>query len=491
MATGIYDFSPSFQEKILALMWREPSFYVIYKDCIKPQYFESDVHIDMGRILTSYYDKYKLAPTLAAVNEEVRDLVNGTRVKKEKEKDYQECVERLVNADLSDAAYIKDRVVAFGKRQALTEAILKSVDDLKTGSDFGIIEHRIKEANQVGQDIGDLGTSYFDTIDERLERYDQRDTEKIPTGIDLIDKVMAGGLGRGELGVVIAPPGTGKTLSLVNIGANAIKQGKNVVHFSLEMSEERVSQRYDSTFTDKDFNYIKENKTNVSKALSMLGKMRKGKLMIKSYPTRTCTLEMMKSYLSKIKLSSGFVPDLIIIDYADIMRPTSVYKERRNELEILYEEIRGMAQEYNAALWTASQTNRGALEKKVVTIADLAESFGKAAVADFMIAISQTKAEKKNNELRYYIAKSRNGESDSTIHCDVYYDRMKVRSNKERQLAFELADDEDDVEDETGKRRGNRMSKEIRERKEKREAEGNVINDVMNHMNKKKEEGDG
>jgi replicative DNA helicase len=482
---GIYDFSGSFQEKILALTWREPSFFLIYKDCIKPQFFESDMHMDLSRILIDYYEKYELAPTLEAVVEEVRVLTSGSKLKKEKAGEYLETVSRLVELDLSDASYVKDKIVAFGRKQALTEAILKSVDDLKKASDFSIIEQRIKEANQVGQDIGDFGTFYFEDIDSRLERYDKRDTEKIPTGIDLLDKVMAGGLGRGELGIVIAPPGTGKTLSLINIGANGIMQGKNVAHFSLEMSEERVTQRYDSTFTDKDFAYIKANKESVAKALGMLSRARKGKLVVKSYPTRTCTIDMIKSYLSRIKLAKGFVPDLIIIDYPDLMRPTATYKERRTELEILYEELRGLAQAFDCACWGASQTNRGALEKKVVTIADLAESFGKAAVADFMIAISQTKDEKKNNELRYYIAKSRNGESDYTVHCDVYYDRMKIRSNAERQLAFELADDEEDA-GANNEQRKKRMEKEIRK---KQQAETNVMQEVKDLMKKGEETG--
>src|SRR5690606_11609401 len=154
-------FSESFQEKILALSWREPSFYVIYKDCIKPQYFESDIHIDISRILVNYYEKYNSSPTLEVMSEEVRQLTESSKIKKELSEDYAKCINRLVNLDLSDASYVKDKVIAFGRKQALTEAILKSVDDLKSSTDFSVVEQRIKEANQVGQDIGDLGTFYF------------------------------------------------------------------------------------------------------------------------------------------------------------------------------------------------------------------------------------------------------------------------------------------------------------------------------------------
>lgn len=479
---GVYEFSPTFQEKILALIWREPSFFIIYKDCVKPQYFESDVHIDLARIITDYYEKYEKSPTLEAVLEEVRVLCSSSKVKKEKFKEYLQCVDNLVNMDLSDAEYIKDKVIAFGRKQALTEAILKSVDDLKSAKDFSVIENRIKEANMVGQNIGNFGTFYFETIDERMEAYRLQEIEKIPTGIDLLDKVMGGGIGRGELAVVIAPPGTGKTLSLINIGAAAILRGKNVVHFSLEMSETRVAQRYDMRFTEKTYNYIKENKESVAKALKRLASAKRGHLVIKEYPTRTCSVSMIRSYLTHLRIAKGITPDLIIIDYPDLMKPTRSYGEKRHELELLYEEVRGIGQEFNCGMWGASQANRSSLAKKTVTIADIAESFGKAAVSDFMIALSQTKEEKRNGEVRYYIAKHRNGTSGETIHCDIFYEKMKVQSNFEKGIVFDL--DEDDEEEDKETRR-KKMIEAIKKKREKQErSEDNVIAEIKEHLKK-------
>lgn len=478
---GVYDFSPSFQEKILAMLWRDPTFYTMYSDVVKPQYFESDIHIDLARIITEFYDKYRVSPSLEAVLEEVRVLCTGSKVKKEKFKDYIQTVERIMEANLDDISYVRDKVIAFGQKQALTEAILKSVDDIQKGNDFSIIKQRIDEATQVGMNLGDFGTWYFRTIDERMEAYHRRDIEKIPTGIELLDKVMSGGLGRGELGIVIAPPGTGKTLSLVNFGSNAILHGKNVLHLSLEMNEERMTQRYDMRFTEKTFEYIRDNGQAVATSLKMLAKMRKGELLVKAYPTRTCTVDMIRALLTKLRIAEKFEPDLLIIDYPDIMRPTRSYGEKRHELELLYEEIRALGQEFNCAVWGASQTNRAALAKKVVTIADLAESFGKAAVADFMIALSQTKEEKRNNEVRYYVAKHRNGQSDETIHCDIFYDVMKIQSNAERETAFELEDDEEENVDWKGVRK---RTLELKRKREKEKAEETIEDKVMKSLKK-------
>jgi replicative DNA helicase len=486
MASGAYDYSDSFQEKILAMLWRDATFYSLYQEVIKPQYFEKDIHIDLARIILNFYEQYNLQPSLEAVLEEVRVLCNGSRVKKEKFKDYLQAVEHLMEMDLRDIQYVRDKVVSFGQKQALTEAILASVDDIQKGNDFGMVKKRIEDASQVGANIGDFGTFYFDTIDERMDAYHKRDEAKIPTGIELLDQVMAGGLGRGELGIVLAPPGSGKTLTLINFGASATQHGLNTAHFSLEMNEEKITQRYDTRFTEKNFEYIRDNKDSVTNSLKSLAKMSKGRLVVKSFPTRTLTVDGIRSYLTKVKLSENFVPDLEIIDYPDIMKPSRTYDVKRHELELLYEELRAIAQEFNFACWGASQTNRAALAKKVVTMADLAESFGKAAVSDFMIALSQTKKEKRNGEVRYYVAKHRNGMSDETIHCDIWYDKMKVQSNAERETSFDMEDDEDDDAGEWKERKHMvaQYKKNKEKAKEQQRAEKSVDDEISSLLKK-------
>lgn len=478
---SVYEFTEAFQEKILAMLWRDSTFFTLYQEVVKPKYFEKDIHIDLARIIFEFYKKYETTPSLEAMLEEVRELCSSSKVKKEKIKDYVATVDRLVDMNLDDLAYVRDKAVAFGQKQALTEAILTSVEDINKGNDFSKVRERIEEATQVGLDLGDFGTDYFETIDERMEAYTKRDIEKIKTGVDLLDKLMAGGLGRGELGIVIAPPGTGKTLSLVNFGHAGVMDGKNVAHFSFEMSEERVSQRYDMRFTEKTFEYIKQNRSKVADALKRLSKAKRGKLKIKAWPTRTATISMIKSYLTKLRIAEGFIPDLIILDYPDIMRPERTYGEKRHELELLYEDCRALGQEFNCAVWGASQTNRGALAKKVVTIADLAESFGKSAVADFMIAISQTKEEKRNGEVRYYVAKHRNGQSDETIHCDISYDTMKIQSNAERESAFDVDEDLGNKEDEDWEKRKERVRKVT---KGKQDNENTVASEILSKVKK-------
>ena len=100
---------------------------------------------------------------------------------------------------------------------------------------------------------------------------------------------------------------------------------------------------------------------------------------------------------------------MIIVDYADLLRPPKNFKEKRNELESIYENLRAIAQEFKCPLWTASQTNRTGLNAEVVTMESISEAFNKCFVSDFICSISRTIKDKSTNTARLFIAKNRNG----------------------------------------------------------------------------------
>lgn len=219
----IYKFSESFQLKILALMARDKSTFISYREVLQPRYFKKDLHIDLARIITEYYDaeiqrnKAKKTPvnppTVEVLFEEVRKLVSKSTTKSKLKGQYEDLVLDIMDLDLSDSEYVRENMIAFGKRAALEHAILDSVDEIEKGTeDFSGVEDRIAKAIRVGEDIGDLGTDYYEDAEDRMKVYTTGTdgVRRIPTGMTGLDKIMHGGLGDGELGVIIAPPNRGK-----------------------------------------------------------------------------------------------------------------------------------------------------------------------------------------------------------------------------------------------------------------------------------------
>lgn len=430
----VYQFSETFQGKILALLMRDKATFLSYHSVVKPSYFRKTVHVDLARIIHEFYEgelqrsKAKGTPvnppTMEVLFEEVRKLTANNKTKAKLKDQYQDEICDLVDMDLSDKEYIKDNLIRFGKRAALEQAILKSVDDIeKDVEDFSEVEERISKAIRIGEDISDLGTDFFTTAEERMKLYQSGSdgVRRIPTGLVGLDKIMKGGLGDGELGVVIAPPNRGKSFALCNIGAGAILEGFNVAHYTLEMPEKQVSKRYDMRLVKKNFDYLRENSSNVLTSLMNIQKIHKGQFWIKKYRTNECSVNTIRSHLTRLYVEKGFTPDLIVVDYADLIQPRKSYSDKRFELESVYLDLRDLGDEYSCPVWTASQTNRGGLDKKTITMSDLAEAFNKANIADFMATLCQTVEEKADGTMRWYVAKQRDGVANVSLDGDIDY----------------------------------------------------------------------
>jgi replicative DNA helicase len=184
----------------------------------------------------------------------------------------------------------------------------------------------------------------------------------------------------------------------------ALQAGLNVVHYTLELQDKVVALRYDSCITGIPLTDISGQKDIVWDGVKDV----KGKLIIKEYPTKSASTNTIKNHLEKLK-RKDFKIDMVIVDYGDLLRPINAQKEKRIELEGIYEELRGLAQTYQCSLWTASQTNRSGLNAEVITMESISEAFNKCFVADFICTISRTIKDKNTNEGRMFVAKNRNG----------------------------------------------------------------------------------
>lgn len=445
---GVYKFTSQIQMKILSVLWRDEYSYNLYKETIKPKYFSKSIHIDLCRIIFDYHEKYGVSPTKDVLVEEVTRMCEKSKNKQKLQEDYLECVSQMANTNLSDIDYIKDKILTFGKRQALVDSILESANILEKESDteYAKIEKLVKNALMVGEGINDLGTNIYENIEERFVSYlnDDDVIERIPTEMEMLDNCLAGGLGRTEMGVVVAPPGRGKTTFLISVGAAAIENGYNVLHISLENNEKQILRNYDMRLLKKDMDYVRDNIDKSIAAMFNIKKYRKGQLKVKKYPTKSITPNTLRSFLDQLKTVEGFIPDVLIVDYGAIMKPVIDYKDKRNSIESIYEDLRAIADDYNLALWTAAQGNRTALSKKVVTMADLAECFAIANTCDIMVCMCQTTKEKSKGDMRLFLAKIRDNADSLILVGKILYNIKKLEFYK----IVEQTDEEDDEGDE-------------------------------------------
>jgi len=277
--------------------------------------------------------------------------------------------------------------------------MLKSTSLLKKCS-FDEISVLINEALKAGADA-DFGYDYIKDFEKRFE-FDGRET--ITTGWENMDKITGGGGGRKELAVVIAPTGVGKSMVLVHLGATALKAGMTVVHYTLELRDTVIANRYDSCITGIPLDELMDRKVEIREFLKDID----GTLIIKEYPTKTATTNTIRAHIEKLK-QQGIIPDMIIVDYADLLRTLSTRREKREELESIYEELRAIMMENNVVGWTASQTNRTGLQAEIITMQSISEAFSKCFIADLIFSVSRTVEDKQKNGGRIYIAKNRNG----------------------------------------------------------------------------------
>ena len=334
-------FGHVFQAKIITSLLVEQKFLQTICDILKSSYFDSDANKWLVGTIIGYFLEYKTSPTLDVMKVRIDEMDNEIL----QVSVVDNLKESWRNRESTDLKFVQEQTIEFCRNQVIKQAIMDSVDLLEVGQ-YDQIKKIVDEAMKAGSDR-DLGHVYIEGIEERLTK-STRDT--IATGWDPIDEVMDGGLGKGELGVVVAPAGIGKTWCLQSMGANSVKKELTVVHYTLELNQEYVGLRYDTIFSGTPTANIKFYKDEVKKKISQL----KGHLLIKYFPTKSATVQTLSSHLKQIELQ-GITPDLVLVDYADILR--GIGTEKRHILENIYEDLRGLAGEYEVPIWTASQAN--------------------------------------------------------------------------------------------------------------------------------------
>ena len=402
----LQDFGHTFQIKSIASLMKNQTFLEQIHDILDEKHYDSDSLKWIVKECKKYYDEYRKCITLDVFKVKTSEVENDI-LKTSIVENLKEVFRHLESPDLD---FIEDKALDFFKNQTLKNAIIQSVDIMESKGDFEQIKRLVDDALNAGTERN-IGHEYIEHIEDR---YSETARTTVPTGWDVIDDLTQGGLGGGELGVIVAPAGVGKTWVLAAIGANSMKTGKHIVHYSLELNESYVGLRYDSIFTGIANQNLKYHKDDVISEMDKL----KGDLVIKYYPTKSASVNTLSAHLKRIT-TLGTQVDMVVVDYADILKDTGGSKEVRHALGNIYEDLRGLAGEFQIPVWTASQANRSALDEDVIEATKVSESYQKIMTADFVMSLSRKVEDKIGNTGRFHVIKNRFGPDGMTFPAKV------------------------------------------------------------------------
>ena len=417
-------FGIRFQENLAKLITLDRIFADQIGEVLDANFFEVKYLQVFTKIIYDYKEKYKVHPSLTTLATLVRSMEGENEVIEKQVRDFLVRIHSTRDVDGKD--FIKDTSLDFCRKQKLKEAIIKSVDLLNKSS-FDEISTIINKALLMGQS-NDFGYDYIKDFEKRFE---VKVRDQVATNWKEFDDIMSGGLGKGELGVVISPTGTGKSHVLVHLGAQAIKAGKTVIHYTFELGDSIIANRYDSCITGTPLSDLYTFKEQILEEVQKL----KGRLIVKEYPTKSASTVALRSHLEKMK-SRDIDVGCIIVDYADLIKPKRFSSEKRHDLESIYEDLRAIAQEFKCPVWTASQTNRSGYNAEIVTMESISEAFNKCFVADFIFTLSRTMEDKSANSGRFFVAKNRFG-PDGLVY-PIFMDTSKVEIRTKQNVSGSL-----------------------------------------------------
>lgn len=424
-----YEFDDDFQSKIAAMVLRETRFNERTDGLIKPGYFESASEAVLVNIALKYFSKYKQVPDTVTLMRLLAGEIEAKRVRKDMVPEIKATIKKLYKeVDISDVDFVVDETAAFARTQAVSQAILDAAElIIKRKVDEAL--ELVKRAGETGaHDTGLASYDYFQRIEERTQtRKDKITGVAKPTGITTgsikFDRLLYHkGWGRKELTVVMGGPKAGKSTALGHFGRMAAFAGYNVLIVTLEVSAQIYAERLDAAISDVGMDELATKIMEVERKVKD-GATRAAKLVIEEFPTGSLSPPMLKRLLNRYK-ANGTVFDMVVLDYADLMAPEFRTDSPIENSRSIYVALRAIAQEWDLALLTATQTNREGAKAGVAKMDHVAEDFNRIRIADLVFSINRTEDDARNNEARLYFVASRNQKGGMQVTIKQDTDKM-------------------------------------------------------------------
>jgi len=421
-----FSYSEDFQVKVLAYMLSNNEFCEVAKSALTNELFAN-------KVIQWFFDKLanapiKLSPTTLqeellrdAAKKVIRDTEVTTYVAY-----YNEIKKPPM---LPEEQYIRAEMSNFIRTQSVKKAIVASVDLVAAGKWTEIVQ-LVTEATSKGMDIMTTGHDFFKDYQDRLAaRMNEEDGRHISTAIPELDEYLDGGLMNKQLGMVAGATGRGKSIFLEWLAKAAVMLGKSVVYYSLEMTEEDISFRFDSLFSQIKAREVRMRNVEVFKAMSAYSAKFGSQLIIKEYPAKSITVEGIKAHYMQLS-NLGIRPDLVIVDYLDLLKPSQHYNDMYQEQDYTTQQLHGLAKELNVAIWTAAQLNRSGITNEFPDETSISGAMAKLFTCDVAIFMAQSKDEAEDEIMRLIVTKNRNGPKNKTVELSTDYSRFTFYRKK-------------------------------------------------------------
>ena len=398
---------------------------------LKNDYFTSNAEKTIHETIGDFVTKYNALPTKEALSIELQEV-------KINEEEFKETMELLDDIskdteEYADLGWLLDSTEKFCQDKAIYNAVVESIgilDNQKSSQDKGLIPEILSDALSVSFDPH-VGHDYLDDSDDRFEFY-HRVEEKIPFDLEYFNKITKGGLPQKSLNICLAGTGVGKSLFMCHVASACLSQNQNVLYITLEMAEEKITERIDANMLDiavDDLHAL--SKDMYDRKIENLRKTTKGKLIVKEYPTASANVNHFRALLNELNLKRSFVPDIIFVDYLNICTSsrirTGANVNSYTYIKSIAEELRGLAVENKIPIVSATQTTRSGYSNTDVGLEDTSESFGLPATADLMFAIISTEQMEELGQIMVKQLKNRYNDPTVNRKFIVGIDRAKMR----------------------------------------------------------------
>lgn len=418
----------TFQIQLLNQLMEDKDFTSSIIDVIEPSYFDNKYFKIILQLIKEYHKKYESAPNFETLEQLIKSEITQELVAKI----VLDTLKQVKDAPFEGTQFVQEKALKFCKQQELQKAMDKAQKIITEGDfeSYDKVEGLVREALQVGEvekNVSDIFTG-LDTVLEEDYRH------PIPMGIQGIDKLLKGGLAKGEIGVILAPTGVGKTTILTKIANTAFNMGYNVLQIFFEDNPKIVQRKHFTIWTGIAPDELALHKEDVLSKITEIQETMKNKLILKKLASDTVTMGSIKNQVRKI-IADGTKIDLILLDYIDCVLPEQSAKDEWKAEGSVMRAFEAMCHELNLVGWTATQGNRSSISSEVVTTDQMGGSIKKAQVGHVIITVAKTLQQKEMNLATIAITKSRLGK-DGVVFENCKFNNELLEIDTESSITF-------------------------------------------------------